>query len=64
MDYELPVEHENLSLAREEDVRRWTRELDVTEEELRTAVQNVGVNTARVRNFIAVHRSRHRTSVR
>jgi hypothetical protein len=64
MDYELPAQHENLSLARAEDVRRWTHELDVTEAELRTAVQNVGFDTANVRNYIATHRRRHRTNVR
>jgi hypothetical protein len=64
MNYEEPAAHENIHLERADDVRRWTRELDVTVEELRTAVQNVGTNEYLVRNYLANQRKRRRTHVR
>ena len=64
MDFETPAEHENIALERDDDIAFWTRELGVTRDQLRQAIQNVGNNAQLVRNYVRQHLVRHRTHER
>lgn len=44
----------HVNVARESEVKHWTREFEVTEEQLRRAVVAVGPNPERVRRFLTL----------
>ncbi len=48
-----PSQSETIKLDSEDAIRYWTRELNVTEEQLRTAVGQVGDDADAVRQHIA-----------
>jgi len=43
-----------VNITRESEVKHWTREFGVTEDQLRRAVAAVGPNTERVRRFLTL----------
>jgi hypothetical protein len=53
-----PADSSRINIKEDDEVRYWTKEFDCGEEQLRTAVGNVGPSAEAVGHWLSTHRLR------